>query len=48
MGGTSGTDRDMRGVYMILVVNVTKKKRPLRRLSLRWKDNIKIYLQEIG
>jgi len=26
MGRTSGTDRDMRGVYMILVVNVTKKR----------------------
>jgi len=26
MGGTSGTDRDVGGVYMILVVNVTKKK----------------------
>ena len=36
-----------RGVYMALV-GKPERKRPLGRPRLRWEDNIKMYLQEVG
>ena len=36
-----------RGVYRVLV-GKTERKRPLRRPRRRWKDNIKMDLQEVG
>jgi len=38
---------ERRGVYRVLVGN-PEGKRPLGRLRRRWKDNIKIDLQEVG
>jgi len=38
---------DRRGVFRILVVK-PKGKIPLRRPRIRWKDNIKMELQEVG
>jgi hypothetical protein len=38
---------EMRNAYKVLVVNA-EGKRPLRRPSLIWKDNIKIDIREIG
>jgi hypothetical protein len=38
---------ETRGVYMILVVKPDGK-RPLGRPRLRWEDNIKMDLQEVG
>jgi hypothetical protein len=35
-----------RGVYRVLVVK-PEEKRPLGRPRCRWKDNIKMYLQEV-
>ena len=35
-----------RGVYRVLV-GKTERKRPLRRPRRRWKDNIKMDLQEV-
>jgi hypothetical protein len=37
---------ERRGVYSILVVK-SEGKRPLGRSRLRWKDNIKMDLQEV-
>jgi hypothetical protein len=37
----------MRGVYRVLV-GKPEGKRPLGRPRLRWEDNIKIVLQEVG
>jgi len=39
--------REMKGVYRILV-GKPEGKRPLARPKLRWKDNIKMDLQEVG
>jgi hypothetical protein len=36
-----------RGVHRVLV-GKPEGKRPLGRLRRRWKDNIKMYLQEVG
>jgi hypothetical protein len=36
-----------RGVYRVLV-GKPERKRPLRRSKLRWEDNIKMDLQEVG
>jgi len=36
-----------RGIYRVLVEK-TEGKRPLERPRRRWKDNIKMYLQEVG
>jgi hypothetical protein len=36
-----------RGVYWVLVEK-SKEKRPLGRPRLRWNDNIKMDLQEVG
>jgi len=38
---------EMRGAYMVLVRR-PKGKRPLGRHRHRWKDNIKMGLQELG
>jgi hypothetical protein len=38
---------ESRGVYSVLVGN-PERKRQLRRSMCRWKDNIKMYLQEVG
>jgi len=38
---------ERRGVYRVLVEK-PKGKRPLRRPRLRWEDNIKMNLQEVG
>jgi len=38
---------EMRGVYRILV-GKPEGKRPLERPRLRWEDNIKMNLQEVG
>jgi hypothetical protein len=38
---------EWRGVYRVLV-RKPEGKRPLRRLMLRWEDNIKVDLQEVG
>jgi hypothetical protein len=39
--------RERRGAYRVLVEK-PERKRPLRRLRSRWKDNIKLPLQRIG
>jgi hypothetical protein len=39
--------REMRNAYKILV-RKTDGKRPARRPRRKWKDNIKLYLKEIG
>jgi hypothetical protein len=36
-----------RGVFRVLMVK-SEGKRPLGKSRLRWKDNIKMYLQEVG
>jgi len=38
---------ERRGVYRILVTK-PEVKRPLWRPRLRWENNIKMYLQEVG
>jgi hypothetical protein len=47
VGGTCGTHGEGRGVYRVLVGR-PEGKRPLGRPRLRWEDNIKIDLREIG
>jgi hypothetical protein len=37
-----------RGVYRVLVVKPPEGKRPLGRPRSRWKNNIKMDLQEVG
>jgi hypothetical protein len=39
--------REGRGVYRVLIRR-PESKRPLGRPRLRWEDNIKMYLREIG
>jgi len=39
--------RERRGVYKVLV-GKSKGKRPLGRPRCRWKNNIKMNLQEVG
>ena len=39
--------RERRGVYRVLL-GKPKRKRPLGRTRHRWKDNIKMDLQEVG
>jgi hypothetical protein len=41
------TYEEMRGVYMVLV-GKPEGKRPLGRSTLRWEDNIKTILEEVG
>ena len=47
MGGACGTCGDRRGAYRILV-GKSEGKRPLERARLRWEDNIKMDLQDVG
>ena len=47
MGGACSTYGERRGVYRVLV-GKPEGKRPLRRLRLRWEDNIKLDLQLVG
>jgi hypothetical protein len=47
VGGTCGTHGEGRGVYRVLVGR-PEGKRPLGRPRLRWEDNIKMDLREIG
>jgi len=46
MGGACSTYGERRGVYTVLVGKL-EGKRPLRRPRRRWKDNIKMDLQEM-
>ena len=47
MGGACSTYGDRRGVYRVSV-GKPEGKRPLGRPRLRWGDNIKMDLQEVG
>jgi hypothetical protein len=47
MGGACSSDGEGRGVYRISV-GKPEGTGPLRRPRLRWEDNIKMYLQEVG
>jgi hypothetical protein len=47
VGGSCSTYGDRKGVYRV-VVGKPEGKRPLGRLSRRWVDNIKLYIQEVG
>jgi hypothetical protein len=45
MGGASSTYGERKGLYKVLV---GKSERPPERPWLRWEDNIKMGLQEVG
>jgi hypothetical protein len=47
MDGACSTYGEGRGVYRVLVVKPVGK-RPLGRPRLRWNDNIRMDLQEVG
>jgi hypothetical protein len=47
IGGACSTYGEDQGVYRVLV-GKTEGKRPLGRPRLRWEDNIKMYLKEVG
>jgi hypothetical protein len=47
MGGACSTHGEERGVYRVLV-GKPEGKRALGRPRLRWEDNIKMNLQEVG
>jgi hypothetical protein len=47
MRGACSADGEERGVYRILV-GKPKRKRPMGRPRRRWKDNIRVDLQEVG
>jgi len=47
MGGALACMGERRGVYRVVVGN-PKGKRALGRTRRRWKDNIKMDLQEVG
>jgi len=47
MVGSCSTYGGRRGAYRVFVVK-PEAKRPLGRPRLRWKDNIKMDLQEVG
>jgi len=47
MGGALARMWEGRGLYRVLV-GKPERKRPLGRPRLRWEDNIKVYLQEVG
>ena len=47
MGGACSAYGERRGVYRVLVEK-PEGKRPLGRPRLRWEDNIKTDLQEVG
>jgi hypothetical protein len=47
MGGACSADGEGRGVYRVLV-GKHEGTRPLVRSQLRWEDNIKVDLQDVG
>jgi len=47
MGGACSTYGESRGLYRVLV-GKPEGKRQLERPRLRWEDNIKMNLQEVG
>jgi hypothetical protein len=47
MGWSCSTYRERRGAYRVLV-EITEGKTALGRCGRRWKDNIKMDLQEVG
>ena len=47
LGGVCGVNGEGRGVHRVLV-GKPERKRPLGRPRRRWKDNIKMDLQEVG
>jgi hypothetical protein len=47
MGGSCSAYGERRAVYRVLVRR-TEGKRPLGKPRHRWKDNIKMELQEVG
>jgi hypothetical protein len=47
MSGACSTYWERRGAYRILI-RTPEGKRPLGRPCLRWEDNIKIILHEVG
>jgi hypothetical protein len=47
MGGTCSADGEERGVYRDLM-RKPDTKRPLGRPRLRWEDNIRMDLQDVG
>ena len=47
MGGARSTYGEKRGAYRVLV-GIPERKRPLERPRLRWEDNIKMDLREVG
>ena len=47
MGGACSAYGERRGLYRVLV-GKAEGKRPLGRPRLRWEDNIKMDLQEVG
>jgi hypothetical protein len=47
MGGACNTYGERRGVHKVLVWK-SKGKRPFGRPRLRWEDNIKVDLEELG
>jgi hypothetical protein len=47
MGGACSSDGEGRGVYRVLVGKPDGKS-PLGRSRLRWEDNFKMDLQEVG
>ena len=47
MGGARSTNGEMRGVFMVLVGKL-ERKRPLGRRRHTWEDNIKMDLKEVG
>jgi len=46
IGGACGTYEESRGAYRVLV-EISEGNRPLGRPRYRWKDNIKMYVQEV-
>jgi hypothetical protein len=47
MGGVCSAEREERGVYRVLVGKL-ERKRPLGRPRIRWEDNIRVDIQEVG
>jgi hypothetical protein len=47
MGGACSTNREGKDVYRVLM-GKPEGKRPLGRPRLRWEDNIRMDLQEVG
>jgi len=47
MGRACSTYGEVRGVYKYLV-GKTEEKRPLKKFTIRWEDNIKMDLQAVG